>query len=151
MFNKVVEIITILLEEIKARKNIFDIDFSGLIKAGYSKSDINTALAWLFSKYENIETIIREEYFISKSTRFYTPEEKSIFTPEALGYMTIIEHLGLISSIDRELIIDKLQISGYKKITVKEIKTVIASLLLNLENKSDLKSRLILDNNDTVN
>ena len=150
MFDKVLEIITYILEDLKHSKNIFDIDFASLMKSGYSNKDINTALAWIFSKFESGESIIREEFFKSNSKRIYSPEELSLFTTEALGYLTTIYEMGLIGEIEREMIIDRLQMTTFSKVTIREIKTIIASILINFDSSSDLKKRLILNNNETI-
>jgi len=67
-----------------------------------------------------------------------------------MGYLIQMRELGIISDLDKELIIDKIFISGYQKAGVEEIKLIISTLLFDLEAKPDSINRLVLQNNETI-
>jgi hypothetical protein len=58
--------------------------------------------------------------------------------------------LGLLSDTDEEVILDRIFYSGFENIGKAELKALVASLILDLENKSDKLERLVLQNNDTI-
>jgi len=150
MQEKIIEIIVYILGEIKNRKQISDIDLKKLAKIGYTESEINTAFAWIYSKINQCENIFKEKKRSTKSKRFFHEFEKDILTTEARGYLISLIELGLLSDTDEEVILDRIFYSGFENIGKAELKTLVASLILDLENKSDKLERLVLQNNDTI-
>jgi uncharacterized protein Smg (DUF494 family) len=150
MQEKIIEIIVYILAEIKNRKQISDIDFKKLSKIGYTESEINTAFAWIYSRINQGENIFQEKKRSAKSKRFFHEFEKDILTIEARGYLISLMELGLLSDTDEEIILDRIFYSGFENIGKAELKALVASLILNLENKSDKLERLVLQNNDTI-
>jgi uncharacterized protein Smg (DUF494 family) len=150
MQEKIIEIIVYILGEIKNRKQISDIDFKKLSKIGYTESEINTAFAWIYSKINQGENIFQEKKRSVKSKRFFHEFEKNILTTEARGYLISLMELGLLSDTDEEVILDRIFYSGFENIGKAELKALVASLILDLENKSDKLERLVLQNNDTI-
>jgi len=67
-----------------------------------------------------------------------------------MGYLMLLMELGLLSEDDEEMILDKIFYSGFQKIELVELKSIIASLILDIENKSEKLDRLFLQNNDTI-
>ncbi|MEO8447086.1 MAG: DUF494 family protein [bacterium] len=150
MQEKVIEIIVYILNEIRNSKRISEIDLKKLNTDGYTDAEINTAFAWIFSKIDSGEKLFDDRSRESKSHRFFHSTEQSILSTEAMGYLIQMRELGIISDLDKELIIDKIFISGYQKAGVEEIKLIISSLLFDLEAKPDSINRLVLQNNETI-
>ena len=150
MQEKIIEIIVYILGEIKNSKQISDIDLKKLAKIGYTESEINTAFAWIYSRINQGENIFQEKKRSAKSKRFFHEFEKDILTTEARGYLISLMELGLLSDIDEEVILDRIFYSGFEYIGKAELKALVASLILDLENKSDKLERLVLQNNDTI-
>ena len=71
-----------------------------------------------------------------------------MFSPDALGYLTQSVELGIISGEDREMILDRVTMSGYSRIELNEMKLIISTLVLRANNPIN---RLILNNNETAN
>jgi Smg protein len=151
MQDKVVEIIVYILSEIKEIKQLSEINVDTLSEQGYSDSEINTAFAWIYSKLDEGELIFQDEGEVSKSHRLFNPVENRIFTVDAKGYLLLLRELGLLNDLDIDLVIERVLLSGYQRINTSELKKFIATIILNLENKSDILSRMILQNNDTIN
>ena len=151
MQDKVIEIIVYILSEIKEIKQLNDININSLTDKGYSDSEINTAFAWIFSKLDEGELIFENEIVKTRSHRFFNIAENKIFSVDAKGYLLLLRELGLLNDLDIDLVIERVILSGYQKINITDLKKFISSFILNTENKSDVLSRMILQNNDTIN
>lgn len=150
MFDKILEIIAYLLAEFKNTKRLDKIDLKTLKTFGYSEVEINTALAWVFTKIAYGETVFKDSEK-TKSVRFFNKQETRLFSPEALGYIIQIKELGLISENDVEQLMDRVLISGYVKINLEDIKKIIISQFIQFESNNEIKERLAFLNNETIN
>ena len=148
MYERILEIIAFILKELRIRKSFDDIDYNVLSKIGYSDSEINTAIAWVHQKLESQELIAKTNIDGTSAIRFFNYEEQKMFSPDALGYLTQSVELGMISGEDREMILDRVTMSGYSRIELNEMKLIISTLVLRANNPTN---RLILNNNETVN
>lgn len=151
MQDKVVEIIVYILSEIKEIKQLSEINVDSLAEQGYSDSEINTAFAWIYSKLDEGELLFKDESEVSRSHRLFNPVESKIFTVDAKGYLLLLRELGLLNDLDIDLVIERVLLSGYQRIDTNELKKFIATIILDLSNKSDILNRMILQNNDTIN
>lgn len=148
MYERILEIIAFILSELRLRKNFDDIDYKILSKFGYSDTEINTAIAWVHKKIESKDLLTPVKIEDTKAIRFFNPEEQKFFSPDALGYLMLSVELGIVSEEDREMILDRIVMSGYSRIELNEMKMIISALVLKSSNPDN---RLILNNNDTVN
>jgi uncharacterized protein Smg (DUF494 family) len=150
-YNKILEIIVIILGELKNRKNVSDIDYNALAEIGYTPNEINSALAWIYSKISTDKNFLKEKFENINSSRIYNADERRIFTPDALGYMIWLNETGILKDADREQIIDRIFLAGYPKIDLIDLKSLIAIYLMDIKDSDDIKTRLLLENNDTQN
>lgn len=151
MQDKIIEIIVYILSEIREINQLNEIDLNILADKGYSEAEINTAFAWIFSKLDEGELIFKDGNENSKSHRVFNLVEHKIFSVDAKGYLLLLRELGLISDFDIDFIVERVYLSGYQKIEISDLKKFISSYILNAESKSDILSRMILQNNDTIN
>jgi uncharacterized protein Smg (DUF494 family) len=151
MQDKVIEIIVYILSEIKEIKQISEIDVNSLMNKGYSDTEINTAFAWIFSKLDEGELIFESDTVKSKSHRMFNSVEDKIFSVDAKGYFLLLRELGLLNDLDIDLVIERVLLSGYQRINILDLKKFISSFIFSSENKSDVLSRMIMQNNDTIN
>jgi uncharacterized protein Smg (DUF494 family) len=150
MQEKVIEIIVFILSQLNGSKGLDDIDIRKLSNEGYTEAEINTAFAWIFSKIESGEQIIKAELPSKGSHRFYHPIEKKILSRDAIGYLIQLKELHILTDSDIENVIDRLIAAGYQKAGAAEVKLIVSSMIFNSEDTSDLKGKLILQNNDTI-
>lgn len=150
-YNKILEIIVMILDELQNSKNVNELDYNALAEIGYSANEINSALAWIYSKISTDKNFLKERFENVTSNRIFSEDEKRIFTPEALGYMIWLNVTGILKDIDREQIINRIFLAGYSKIDLTDLKTLIAIYLMDIKDPDDIKTRLILENNDTQN
>ena len=151
MQDKVIEIIVYILSEIKEIKQLNDIDINSLTDKGYSDSEINTAFAWIFSKLDEGEQVFKSKSVKTRSHRIFNAVENKIFSVNAKGSLLLLRELGVLNDLDIDLVIERVILSGYQRINIIDLKKFISSFIFNSENKSDVLSRMILQNNDTVN
>ena len=86
----------------------------------------------------------------TRSQRFLHETEQNIVSAEAYGYLVQLKELGLINNMDIDLIIDKIMISSYSLVSKEEMKSIIASYLLDLDDMHDMNSRVMINLNDTI-
>ncbi|MBK6877169.1 MAG: DUF494 family protein [Ignavibacteria bacterium] len=150
MQEKVIEIIVLILNEMRNSKGLEEIDVKRLSNEGYTDAEINTAFAWIFSKIDSGDEILHTQEARTGSHRVYHPVEKKILKKDAIGYLIQLKELGILSDTDAESVIDRLLSAGYQKAGAAEVKMIVSSMLFDADNNSDLKGKLLLQNNDTI-
>jgi len=150
LYEKIIEIIVFLLTELKNNKELSDVDMDKLEKLGYTPNEINTAFSWVYSKIYAGEKIFADDKKHTKSQRFLHDVEQNIITPEAYGYLIQLNELGLINNTDIDLIIDRVMVSSYSKVELEDMKILIASYLLDIDDMNDSNRRMMVNTNDTV-
>jgi uncharacterized protein Smg (DUF494 family) len=151
LYEKIIEIIVFLLTEIKNNKQLGDIDVSKLSKLGYTQNEINTAFSWVYTKLYSGEKVFSEEQKDTKSQRFLHDVEQNVISPEAYGYLIQLKELGLLTNLDIDIIIDRVMVSSFSKIELADMKLMIASYLLDIEDMNDSNSRMMINTKDTIN
>ncbi|MCC6866132.1 MAG: DUF494 family protein [Ignavibacteria bacterium] len=150
LYEKIIEIIVYLLSELKIKKQLADVDMENLAKLGYTQNEINTAFSWVYSKIYAGEKVFLEPKTDTKSYRFLHDAEQNIISADAYGYLIQLKELGLINNLDIDLIIDKIMVSSYNIVSKDEMKSIIASYLLDLDEMNDKNSRIMININDTI-
>lgn len=151
LYEKIIEIIVYLLSELKNNTPLGEIDVDKLSNLGYTENEINTAFSWVYSKIYSGEKIFVDASKDTKSQRFLHDVEQNVIEPEAFGYLIQLKELGLINNMDVDLIIDKIMVSSYNSIDLEDMKMMIASYLLDLEDMNNTHSRMMINTNDTIN
>jgi len=151
----IVEILVILLRQYPEgdiKPEEFDPLTAELIGLGYSKHEIETALFWYYNRLEasgNAE--IFSDQPDSNSFRVLHEVERTILTPGAYGYLVELRALGLITVLDMDHIIEKAIIVGGRKVTVDDIKSFVASFIMEQEAGLPFPERLIFLKTETNN
>jgi len=102
-----------------------------LLASGFEEEEIDAAFTWM----ENISHSLRpraqmEQAFTIPPQRVYTSEEVRSFTVEARGFLTRLRNLGIIDDQIQEEIIEKALRMAEDEVTLKELKTITALVLL---------------------
>jgi len=148
---KVIEIIVYLLSELKNNKQLGDIDLQGLSNMGYTQSEINTAFTWIYSKLNSGEIIFTDKKRTRKSHRFLHDIERNMIEPEAFGYLLELKELGLLNDIDVENVLEKIIVSGYTRVALKDIKVLVAGYLLDVNDMTNSDRRIIMNRDESIN
>lgn len=150
LYEKIIEIIVFLLSELKNNKELAEIDIDKLSNLGYTQNEINTAFSWVYSKIYSGEKVFVDEEGSSKSQRFLHDVEQNVISADAYGYLIQLKELGLLNSMDLDLIIDKIMVSSHNRVELEDMKLIIASYLLDLDDMSNTNSRAMINTNDTI-
>lgn len=152
MQEKIIEIIVYVINEMRHNKRLGEIDLRTLADRGYSQTEISTAFSWLFDKINFGENIFVEEQPNSpRSHRFLHEVEKMVISAEAYGYLIQLREIGLIDEADIETVIDRIMASGFAKVTLEEMKSVVATVMFDFDDSERIGSRLMLNSRDTIN
>jgi uncharacterized protein Smg (DUF494 family) len=151
MYERIVEIITYVLSELKQNKKISEIDLNALHSRGYSSSEISTAFSWLVDRVEFSNKITTLEIESDNSFRILHDAEKELFTEQAWGELIQMHSIGILNSQQIEIIIERALLSGIFKIDSFFLKNMIASFIFNATNSLMPGSRVLLSGNDTIN
>ncbi|MDC1068626.1 DUF494 family protein, partial [Candidatus Kapabacteria bacterium] len=106
MQERIVELITIVLQELKKNIRISDIDIENLIGKGYTSSEISTAFSWLVDRIEFNTNFNTGDDSTEDSFRFLHDAEQEMFTKEAWGEVIQLKTLGILSYENVETLIE---------------------------------------------
>lgn len=151
MYERIVDIITYVLSELKQNKKLADIDLNILRDKGYSSSEISTAFSWLVDRIEFNNPSQPLNISDLNSFRILHDAEKELFTEFAWGELVQMQSLGIINTDQIEQIIERALLSGVFKIDSFFLKNMIASFIFNATNSTTPGSRILLSGNDSIN
>jgi uncharacterized protein Smg (DUF494 family) len=151
MKEKVVEILIYLMSEMQENKQLNEIDLSDLRTKGYTQSEISAAFSWL---YDNVQTsyagAISSGATTAESRRVLHDAEKLALSMESQGYLIQLRELGLLDDKDLETVIERAMVTGYEKLSIGEIREIVASVLLSKGRSVAGPDSYLLDANDTI-
>ncbi|MEW6509508.1 MAG: DUF494 family protein [Bacteroidota bacterium] len=151
MKEKVVELLIFIMSEMQDNKRISDIDLADLRTRGYTQSEISAAFSWI---YENIELDhqrpappVRPG---SGSRRVLHDAEKTALSIEGQGYLIQLSELGLLDDQEFEAVVERAMMAGYEKLSVAELREIVASVLFARGGNDPSGGRTMLNNGDTI-
>ncbi len=151
MKEKVVEILMYLMSEMQDSKGLSEVDMDELHNRGYTQSEISAAFSWLTDNMQSVnDGGSRSVQTTAGSHRVFHEAEKLVLSTEARGYVIHLRELGLLTDGDVETIIERSMMSGYEKLSVSEVRSIIASVLFSRVPASGTH-RAMLSSEDTVN
>lgn len=115
--------------------------FRELSEAGFTPEIIDTAFEWLdnIAAIHNAEAQSEDKLALSSGFRVFSEEELKHFTPEMCGLLLKLEHLGILDSYSREIVINRLFAIDPKEIDEHRVKWIILMVLVDdPENKTAL-------------
>jgi uncharacterized protein Smg (DUF494 family) len=148
MHERIVEIIMLLMSELRANKQLVDIDVSFLAKSGYTQSEISTAFSWLFERLSSGQPLIDPATEQAGSHRVFSEIEKSVIAQEAFGYLIQCRELGVLRNADIETIIERIFAAGFSTVGIPEMKALIAGILFDADHAGTGGTGSIHFNND---
>jgi uncharacterized protein Smg (DUF494 family) len=130
MKERIVELLVHLMSEVQMKSTLADIDVGELKRKGYTATEISEALSWLYSNVQVRDGVISLPGTSRGTTRIFHEVEKAAFAIESQGYLIQLRELGLLDDRDLELVIERAMQTGYEKLTVDEVREIVATLLL---------------------
>jgi uncharacterized protein Smg (DUF494 family) len=152
MKEKVVELLIFLMSEMRENKQISEIDPTELRTRGYTQSEISAAFTWI---YENVELKERARPAGGSlpapgSRRVLHDAEKAALTTDSQGYLLLLCELGLLDDRECEAVIERAMMAGYEKLSVAELREIVASVLFARGLDDPDSHRSMLDSGDTI-
>jgi Smg protein len=99
-----------------------------LLHAGFGEPEVDRALDWLDGlTSRHIEPFAMQP--AERSVRLFNPFELSRLDAECRGYILYLEQIGILSPVQRELVIDRLVALGAGDIDVEQVKWVVLMVL----------------------
>jgi Smg protein len=113
-----------------------------LSAAGFDNRDISQALTWLSGLERVGKNSTRSSVFPSKGIRLYTEPELSSLTAETRGFLLFLEGAGVISLLQRELIIERVVALDELSVELDKVKLIV---LMVLWNQNETLDTLVLE------
>ncbi|MCK5573154.1 MAG: DUF494 family protein [Bacteroidetes bacterium] len=151
MREKVVEILILLMSEMQENKTLSDIDLGDLKSKGYTQSEISAAFSWIFENMEvSSPEALRPGRPAGTSRRVLHDAEKLVLSMESQGYLIQLRELGLLDEVDLETVIERAMVAGYEKLTIGEIRQIVAAVLFSRGKPPYGAESMTFDDNDTI-
>jgi len=99
-----------------------------LSRAGFGDNEIERALVWLDGLTDHQESL-NYGNLSAHGTRIYNDFEHERLDANCRGYITYLEHTGILSPPQRELLVDRLLALESADIDVEQIKWVVLMVL----------------------
>ncbi len=99
-----------------------------LSQAGFGDSEIERALDWLDGLTDHQENL-HYGNLTARGTRIFNEFEHERLDSHCRGYITYLEHIGILSPPQRELLVDRLLALESADIDVEQIKWVVLMVL----------------------
>lgn len=152
MYERIIEIIMLVIAEFRKRNSISTIDLNELQRRGYTSAEISAAFSWLVDKVEFTKELLPlHECSAATSFRVFHEAERELFSRQALGELIQMQELGMLGNQHIEEIIERTLLSGMRKVDAKELKNMVAALMFNIEHTRSAGFRLMLEGNETIN
>ena len=99
-----------------------------LLQAGFGEFEVDRALDWL----EELATTDAEPFTnnpAERSARIYNAHELTRLDTECRGYLAYLEQIGILSPVQREVVLDRLMALDALDIEVEQVKWVVLMVL----------------------
>jgi Smg protein len=112
-----------------------------LLRAGFAAPEVDRALTWL-------EDLNRDPDRPSpaapadRSVRIFSAVELARLDAGCRGYLMYLEHIGILSPLNRELVIDRLMALGPGEIDVEQVKWVVLMVLFSQQDPGGTFARM---------
>jgi len=130
------DVLMYLFENYMEEDTEFDPDQESLTvelsQAGFPRGEISKAFTWLegLSDLRDSETQLPTESAVG-SIRVYSEQEMKKLDMESRGFLMFMEQSGVLDSVSRELVIDRVMALGVDEISIEALKWVILMVMFN--------------------
>lgn len=102
-----------------------------LSQAGFPRGEISKAFSWLEGLSTLREPTVQPTVSRPSSLRLYSSQEREKMQVEARGFVLFLEQSGVLDSITRELVIERVMALDADQIDLEQLKWVILMVLFN--------------------
>jgi Smg protein len=111
-----------------------------LDQAGYPEADIERALAWLESLAADPDRAMNEG--TARAVRVFSGPEQVRLDTDVRGYLLHLENLGILSAVQREVVIDRLLALEADDIDIEQLKWVVLMVLFSQPGQENAYQRM---------
>jgi len=152
MFERIIEIIVLVISELSKNKTIDDINLDALKSKGYTREEISTAFSWLNERIDSSHSFLQGfSNNDDKSIRILNRIEEDLFTKKAWGEIIYLRTIGLLTNQNIEAIIDWASLIGVGKMTIHQLRAYLAFNIFKISGPDKFGNRFTLLGNDTIN
>ena len=112
-----------------------------LLRAGFGEREIDRALDWL----EELAATDPEPFAnkpARRSVRMFSMRELARMDTECRGYLVYLEQIGILSPVQRELVLDRLMALDSQDIDVDQVKWVVLMVLFSQPGQESAFARM---------
>ena len=102
-----------------------------LLEAGFARGEVTKALEWLEGLASLQETLNPESVVRGPSIRVYSDIEQKKLDSESRGFLMFLEHVGVLDSVTREMVIDRVMALESEDTDIDQLKWVVLMVLFN--------------------
>ena len=153
MRESVLDVLMYLFETYIETQDIPEINHNDLktdlVKAGFSVSEIEKAFDWLDKLAENNEII--GDLHDNASSRLYNDIEMNRLDTSCRGFIYYMEQINILTTTQRELLIDRLLALDTSEINIEQIKWIVLMILFSQPGQEKAYSKmedLIFESNE---
>jgi Smg protein len=112
-----------------------------LLQAGFGEREIDRALDWL-EELAATDALPFANNPAKRSMRVYNMRELARLDADCRGYLLYLEQIGILSSVQRELVLDRLMALDAVDIDVDQVKWVVLMVLFSQPGEESAFSRM---------
>jgi len=132
--DKILEIVVYLMNQLTEHQgSMGSIDemSADLRSMGFTDTEISSAYNWLLKHFEDYPDSFSytNKKINSRSVRVLSDSERGLISPEAYGYLLQLRHLGLLTTEQMEMILDRCTLFVNEPVDVNEMK-MLASVAM---------------------
>ena len=112
-----------------------------LLQAGFGEPEVDRALTWLDDLNRDPDHPFPAAP-AARSVRVFNAVELSRLDTPCRGYLIYLEHIGILSPLQREIVIDRLMALGVAEIDVEQVKWVTLMVLFSQAEEENAFARM---------
>jgi Smg protein len=112
-----------------------------LLQAGFGEPEVDRALDWL-EELAATETQPFASKPADRSIRLYSVREHARLDTQCRGYLVYLEQIGILSAVQRELVLDRLMALDTLDIDVDQVKWVVLMVLFSQPGQESAFARM---------
>ncbi|MDH4048996.1 MAG: DUF494 domain-containing protein [Gammaproteobacteria bacterium] len=112
-----------------------------LSRAGFADLEIDRALSWLDDLTDHHRNLPHSAQ-TAHGTRIYNDSEQSRLDVGCRGFITYLEQIGILSPLQREILIDRLLALDTPDIDVEQVKWVVLMVLFSQPGQEQAYARM---------
>jgi Smg protein len=115
-----------------------DVIRTELMEAGFDQLEVNKAFDWLESL--SMQRAIRPT--VTSAFRIFCPEEREKLDLDCLNFIMFLEHSGILTPANREIVIDRVMALENEEISIEKLKWIVLMVLLSQPDEEIAFSRM---------